>query len=146
MTAGSNREVLPDGSVRIKAGDSAFLFARPAHGVLVVTFTGYDKGQFGTGALDEIDSVLRVAAPVSVFVDARDAVGATVRVTEDWTGFLSRHRAELDHVHVLVASKIVELTVAIARHLSRTERLIQIHSDPAVYETQLAAARSRRRS
>jgi hypothetical protein len=145
MTPGSNREVLPDGSVRITSGEAAFTFARPAPAVLVVTVTGYDKGQFGTAPLDEIGAVLRVAAPVHLFVDARNAVGATLRVSEDWTGFLSRHRTELEHVHVLAGSKMVELTVAIARHLSRTDRLIQIYSDPAVLETQLEAACNRRR-
>jgi hypothetical protein len=73
-------------------------------------------------------------------VDARNAIGATVRVSEDWTSFLSRHRAELARVHVLAGSKMVELTVAIARHLSRTDRLLQIYSDPSIFETELAAA------
>jgi len=136
---------LPDGSVRITSGEAGFAFARPTPAVLVVTITGYDKGQFGTAPLDEIGGVLRVAAPVHLFVDARNAVGATVRVSEDWTGFLSRHRTELKHVHVLAGSKMVELTVAIARHLSRTDRLIQIYSDPAVFEAQLEAACNRRR-
>jgi hypothetical protein len=144
MTQGANRELLSDGSVRLTSGDSAFVFARPVPSVLVVTITGYDKGQFGTAALDEIGSVLRLGTPVYLFVDARNAVGATVRVSEDWTGFLSRHRTELKHVHVLVGSKTVELTVAIARHLSRTDRLIQLYSDPAIFETQLEAACKRR--
>ena len=145
MTQESKREVLPDGSVRMTSGESALAFARPTSSVLVVTILGYDKGQFGTAPFDEIGSVLRVAAPVHLFVDARNAVGATVRVSEDWTSFLSRHGTELAHVHVLVGSKMVELTVAIARHLSRTDRLIQIYSDPAVFEAQLEAACTRRR-
>ena len=144
MMQGALRELLPDGSVRLTSGESAFVFARPTAGVLVVTITGYDKGQFGTAALDEIGSVLRLGARVHLFVDARNAIGATVRVSEDWTGFLARHQAELAHVHVLVGSKMVELTVAIARHLSRTDRLIQIYSDPAIFETQLEAACKRR--
>ncbi len=145
MTTGTNREVLPDGSVRMTSGESAFTFARPKPGVLVVTITGYDKGQFGTAPLDEIATVLRIAAPLELFVDARDAVGATVRVSEDWTSFISRHRADLTHVHVLAGSKMVELTVAIAGHLSRTERLIQIYSDPKIFDAQLEAACNRAR-
>jgi hypothetical protein len=145
MTPNTLREVLPDGSVRMSYGESACVFARPTAGVLLVTITGYDKGQFGTAPLDEIGSILRVAAPVHLFVDARNAIGATVRVSEDWTGFLARHRAELADVHVLVGSRMVELTIAIARHLSRTDRLIQIYSDPAVFEAQLEAACKRRR-
>ena len=144
MMQGTLRELLPDGSVRLTSGESAFVFARPTACVLVVTITGYDKGQFGTAALDEIGSVLRLGTRVHLFVDARNAIGATVRVSEDWTGFLSRHETELAHVHVLVGSKMVELTVAIARHLSRTDRLMQIYSDPAIFEAQLETACKRR--
>lgn len=140
MTQVFEREVLSNGSVRMASGTTEFVFVRPRASVLVVTITGYDKGQFGTAPLDEIGSVLRVAAPVQLFVDARNAVGATVRVSEDWTRFLTRHAADLDHVHVLVGSKMVELTVAIARHLSRIERLMQIYSDPGIFETQLEGA------
>jgi hypothetical protein len=134
------REILTDGSVRIASGDSAFEFSRPRTDVLVVAITGYDKGQCGTAPLAEIDSVLRLVGTLQLFVDARSAVGATVRVSEDWTKFISRRKDELDRVHVLAGSKMVELTVAIARHLSRTGNLIQIYSDPAIFEVQLALA------
>ena len=56
--------------------------------------------------------MLRVAGSVELFVDARSAIGATVRVSEDWTSFISRRRAELACVHV----------------------------EPAIFEGQLAAA------
>jgi hypothetical protein len=138
-----DREPLADGSVRLSSGESAFEFARPKVDVLVVTITGYDKGQFGTAPLDEIASVLRVASPLHLFVDARNAVGATVRVSQDWTSFLSLHRRDLAHVHVLAGSKMVELTVAIAGHLSRTGNLIQLYSDAEIFEAQIAAACNR---
>lgn len=138
------REVLADGSVRMTLGDAAFTFARPRAGVLVVTIKGYDKGQFGVAPLDEIASVLRTSAPVQLFIDARDTVGATVRVSEDWTRFILLHREALTRVHVLAGSKAVELTVAIARHLSRTDKLIQLYSDPTIFEAQLAAACKRK--
>jgi hypothetical protein len=137
------RAVLPNGSIRITAGESAFDFTRPKPGVLVVTIEGYDQGQFGTAPFDEIGSALRVGAPLELFVDARNAVGATVRVSQDWTSFLSRHKSDFRHVHVLASSKMVELTVAIARHLSRTGNLIQIYSDAAIFDSQLAAAARR---
>jgi hypothetical protein len=144
MPESLERTALPDGSVRLTAGESAFEFARPKPGVLVVTIEGYDKGQFGTAPFDEIDSAARVTAPLELFVDARRAVGATVRVSQDWTSFLSHHRKDFAHVHVLAGSKMVELTVAIARHLSRTGNLIQIYSDAEIFESQLLAATRRR--
>ena len=138
------RAALPNGSIRLTAGGAAFELVRPKTGVLVVTITGYDKGQFGTAPLDEIGSILRVAAPLELFIDARNAVGATVRVSQDWTSFLSRHQRDFLRVHVLAGSKAVELTVAIAQHLSRTGNLMQIYSDAAIFETQLEAAVRRR--
>jgi hypothetical protein len=141
MTQGQlERAILPDGSVRMTSGESTFQFTRPAAGVLVVTITGYDKGQFGTAPLAEIGRVLSISAPLHLFVDARNAVGATMRVSEDWTRFLTRHAADLKHVHVLAGSRMVELTVAIARHLSRTHQLIEIYSDSNVFEAQLQGA------
>jgi hypothetical protein len=86
-----DRAVLPDGTVRMTAAAARFEFARPNPRVAVITITGYDKGQFGTAPFDEIGSFLRVAAPLELFIDARDAVGATVRVSQDWTSF-RRHR------------------------------------------------------
>jgi len=136
--------MLPDGTVRMTVEASAFELARPKPGVLVIAITGYDKGQFGTAPFDEIGSILRVAAPLELFIDARDAVGATVRVSQDWTHFLARHKSDFRQVHVLAGSKMVELTVAIARHLSRTGNLIQIYSEPALFDAQLAAALQRR--
>ncbi len=138
------RAVLPNGSIRLTADGAAFELVRPKTGVLVVTIKGYDKGQFGTAPLDEIGSILRVAAPLELFIDARNAVGATVRVSQDWTSFLSRHQRDFRHVHVLAGSKAVELTVAIAQHLSRTGNLMQIYSDAAIFEAQLEAAARRR--
>lgn len=134
------RTVLPDGTVRLSAEASAFELARPKHDVLVVTIGGYDKGQFGTTPFDEIGALLGIAAPLELFIDARNAIGATVRVSQDWTSFLSRRKSDFRRVHVLAGSKMVELTVEIARHLSRTGSLIQIYSDPDLFAAQLAAA------
>jgi hypothetical protein len=47
--------------------------------------------------------------------------------------FFSTHRQDLSRVHVLVGSKVVYLTIAIAQHLSRTGNLIQIYSDPETF-------------
>ncbi|HVL35106.1 MAG TPA: hypothetical protein VM489_05475, partial [Burkholderiales bacterium] len=52
----------------------------------------------------------------------------------------AHRRADFTRVHVLAGSRVVELTVAIAQHLSRTGNLIQIYSDPAIFESRLAIA------
>ena len=144
MTQGRlERAVLPDGSVRMIAESSRFDFVRPTPRVLVVSFTGYDKGQFGTGPFDEIGAILRVHTPLELFIDARNAIGATVRVSQDWTSYFSQHKQDFSGIHVLAGSKLIELTIGIVRHLSRTDNLIQIYSESERFEAELAAATRR---
>jgi hypothetical protein len=123
--------------VRLSAGNCAFVFRRPRPGVLHVVIDGLDNGQFGTTTLDEIRAEIGRNRPLELFVDAREAVGAAVSVSEEWTRFFSSRRGDLKRVHVLAGSKMVQLTVAIAQHLSRTGDLIQIHSDPEIFASRL---------
>jgi hypothetical protein len=133
------REMLADGATRLSAGGCAFVYRRPRAGVLHVAIAGDDAGQFGTTTLDEIISAIQRERPIELFIDAREAVGVAVSVSDDWTRFFSTHRQSLSRVHVLVGSKVVYLTVAIAQHLSRTGNLIQIYSDPEIFEQRLPA-------
>jgi hypothetical protein len=128
------REILPGGDVRLSSGDSIFLYQRKRPGVLLITISGYDSGQFGTATLDEILTAITREGRLELFVDAREASGAGVSVSEDWTRFFSANREKLSKVHVLVGdSKVLQLTVAIAQHLSRTGNLIQIYSDADIF-------------
>jgi hypothetical protein len=135
-----NRDVLPDGSVRLESGNCSFLFKRPRPRALLVTIVGLDSGQFGLATLDEIAGALNREGRLELFVDAREAIGAAVSVSDEWTRFFSAQRGRLHRVHVLVGSKPVHLTVAIAQHLSRTGDLIQIYSDPDIFDSRLRGA------
>ncbi len=128
------RESSAEGKVTLKAGRCAFEFTRRAPGVLEVRIEGTDKGQFGTAALDEIAMAIVRERPIELFIDASRASMPTVAVSQEWTRFISLNRKDLKRVSVLVSSKSVELTVAISQHLSRTGNLIQIYSDPSLFE------------
>ena len=131
------RELLSGGNVRLTSDGCSFEYARPRPNVLFVTISGVDSGQFGTAPLDEISLAIARDGKVELFVDAREALGPAVSVREDWTRFFANNRAKLSRVHVLVGSKVVGLTVAIAQHLSRTGNLIQIYSDPETFAEKL---------
>lgn len=133
-----NRETLPNGQLKLSAGDCTFLFRRLRSGVLHVTITGDDRGEFGTATLDEIRMEIMRNKPLELFVDARAATGAALTVSNEWTKFFSTERENLKRVSVLVGSKVVSLTVAIAQHLSRTGNLIQIYSDPEMFDARVA--------
>jgi len=105
---------------------------------MLVTISGHDTGQFGTTTLDEIRLEMLRNRPLELFVDAREAVGAAVSVSDEWTRFFSLNREYLKRVSILVGTKVVYLTIAIAQHLSRTGNLIQIYSDPETFEARMA--------
>ena len=129
-----HREVLSDGRIKLAADDCVFLFRRLKPGALLVTISGHDTGQFGTSTLDEIRMELLRYRSVELFVDARDALRAAVSVSDEWTRFFSLNREHLKRVSVLVGSKGLYLTIAIAQHLSRTSDLMQIYSDFEVFD------------
>lgn len=131
------KEILTGGVVRLSAGDCTFVYRRPRAGVLHVVISGYDNGQFGTTTLDEVRAEIARANVIELFVDVREALGAAVSVSDEWTRFFSQNRVNLSRVHILVGSKIMTLTVSIAQHLSQTGRLIQIYSDPDIFESKL---------
>ena len=89
------RELLPGGVVRLSCKDTSFEYSRPRPGRLLVTITGLDKGQFGGSTLDEITAALDREGSLELFVDAREAVGAAVSVSEDWTRFFTVQRKRL---------------------------------------------------
>ncbi len=57
--------------------------------------------------------------------------------------YFALNQKDLVRVSVLVSSKSVELSIAIAQHLSQTGKLIQIYSDGELYEARRTAAARR---
>jgi hypothetical protein len=132
------QDMLPDGSIRLSSDNCSFEYKRVGPGVLLVVIIGNDAGQFGTATLDQIVAAIARDRKLELFIDAREAVGAAVSVSDEWTRFFSSHRQDLTRVHVLVGSKVIYLTIAIAQHLSRTGNLIQIYSDSEIFENRLS--------
>jgi hypothetical protein len=135
------RQTHPDGRWELAAGNASFLYERLRPGTLLITVSGNDMGQFGTQALDEIRLEMLRHRPVELFVDAQGAGVISVQVSREWTQFFALNREQLLRVSVLVGSRAIELTVAIAQHLSQTGNLIQIYSDRELFDARVAAAR-----
>ena len=129
------RELGPEGRVTLSDGGCSFTYERLRPGVLEIRIAGTDKGQFGTATLDEISNALRRERPLELFVDAAEASMPAVAVSQDWTRFIALNQRDLKRVSVLVSSKSVALTMAIAQHLSNTGKLMQIYSDRELYES-----------
>ena len=133
-TTSLRREIAADGTVTLVAGRGTYRYRRPRSGVLDIVIEGLDDGQFGTAALDEIAMALLRERPLEIFVDTSAASMPAAAVSRQWGQFFALNRKDLKRVSVLVSSKGVELTIEIAQHLSHTGRLIQLYTDPEVFQ------------
>ena len=136
------REIAADGAVVLRDARCSFTFRR-APGVMEIEISGTDNGTLGGAPLDEIALALVRERPLELFIDASAASMPAVSVSREWTRFFSLNKEALKRVSVLVSSKSVELTVAIAQHLSQTGKLIQIYSDPELFQARKAQALKR---
>ncbi|UGQ47993.1 hypothetical protein [Massilia endophytica] len=135
------RSAMPCHRTRLSAGDGSFEFEPLRDNALLVTISGSDVGQFGYAALDEIGLALLRKPPLELFIDAEQATLVSTDVSKQWTQFFSTNRQSLKRVSVLTGSKLINLTVAIAQHLSQSDNLIQIYSDCALFERMMADGR-----
>lgn len=134
------REIGKDGSVILRSDGCSFVYRRLRPGVLHVTITGDDKGEFGLAPLQEFDAEIARSGALSLFVDTRAAHGAALSVTEDWTAWFAANQKHLSNVSIFATSKFVHLIVSIAKHLSRTGEMIRIYTEEAPFEEAVARA------
>ena len=137
-------ETLDDGTARLSDGRCTFMFTRPKPGVLLVRIEGVDMGTLGTAPIDRVREEIGRFGALDLFIDARDAGVASLEVSDAWTAFFQANAGGLRRVSILAVSKFVHLTVSVAKLFSRTGELIQIYSDPALFESAITAARARR--
>lgn len=145
MTSRIVREIFSDGRVVISDARCKFILRCLCPGVLEVQIQGDDDGQFGTAIVDEVAMVLLREGSLELFVDASEAMLRSINVSGAWKRFFELNRKNLRRVTVLASSKPVALTMGIARHLSHTADLVQIHSDRASYETRKKSTSSPQR-
>ena len=136
------REAVDPQTTRISAGQCSFTYRRLKPGVLLMTISGHDNGQFGTATIDEVNAEYDRFGPVTLFVDTQSAAGPATEVMEAWTAYFSANRKKLKRVAILVPpeSKLLHLTVSIVQHLSGMGGLLQIHGDPAKFRAEIVQA------
>jgi hypothetical protein len=135
------RDSLPGGTSRLSTPRCTFTFRPEGRTVLLVTIAGHDTGAFGAAVFEEIRVHLGGHHRLDLFVDATDAVGPPTAVSEAWTRFFSREAPHLRRVRVLAPSRLVHLSVSVAKLFSRTGELVQVYADPVAFRAALERAR-----
>jgi hypothetical protein len=118
-------------------------FARLGGGVTLLTFSGFDRGQFGDAPFAELARDLERHPVIELFIDTRGAVNAVGAVTAQWSAWIQTHHRALRRMSVLVSSPFVELTAEIVKLFSRVEHLVRIYTDVAAFEAAIRGATGR---
>ena len=83
---------------------------------------------------------LREAGQADLFIDARDALGASLDVGAQWAGLLRAERPRLRGVSILVRAKFIQLTADLVRQISELGEAMRIYTDAAAFDEALASA------
>jgi hypothetical protein len=63
--------------------------------VVLVTISGFDHGEFRSATLDEISTEIARYKPIELFIDARNATGASRQVSDEWTAWFQSNQQAL---------------------------------------------------
>ena len=135
MTEGAHRTELVGNNV-------TFSINRVAPAVVVLAIAGRDVGEHGEAPLRALDGLLR-EGPFELFIDARRTTGASVDVSNVWASWLRRHRDELHRIHMLTASRYVQITADFVRRFADLGDAMLLYTDAAAFDDQLRDATRR---
>jgi hypothetical protein len=126
------KEVVKD--VRWEGIHFSLAIERPAVGIVVVRFSGWDAGEFGDAPMRELAKDLLNETRVELFVDAREVKGASIEVSGDWSQWLGKHRASFKHITMLTGSRFIQVTANFVRRYGELGELMRIYTEPAAFD------------
>ncbi len=135
-----NCELFEDGSTRLSIAEAAFVFRRPRPGVLVVTGTGWDRGQFGDVPFEEIEAEGARFGPLELFIDTSGMEFVERAVVSRWTAWLQQLPASVGSLGILHGEEMTGLNVAVAAHLARQSGRLRTHPDRRPFEEAIRQA------
>lgn len=121
----------------------AMEIARPAPGIVILTISGNDVGEFGDLPFRELTRELKKCRSkrlLDLYVDARETNGATINVSAEWAVWLFHHRAELRQVTMLTGSRFIQVTANFVRRFAGMGGAMTVTSDATSFEAILAKA------
>jgi RimJ/RimL family protein N-acetyltransferase len=129
--------------VRYKGIHCSLTIERPLPGIVVVRISGHDVGEFGDAPFQELAKDLASHSPIELFIDTRDAGGASLDVSNDWALWLGTHRSHFRHVSMLTGSRFIQLTADFVRRFAELGEIMRIYTDPTAFDGALAGSVAR---
>jgi hypothetical protein len=116
---------------------------RPVRGVVLITILGRDAGEHGKAPFVELSKDIE-RGPFQLFIDAREAHGASVDVSNVWAQWLREHRDHLHRIHMLTGSRFIQVTADFVRRFADLGDAMLIYTQAAAFEESLDEATNRR--
>jgi hypothetical protein len=134
--------------VRFKTKHCELTIKRPAPALIEVKLSGHDVGELGEAPFVELARDFTLAAspaPASgnlreLFIDARDAQGASIEVSGAWASWLREHKAQLARVHLVSGSRFIQLSADFVRKFAELGETMRIYTDQAAFDEELSIA------
>lgn len=128
------------GAVQFEGINFNAVIERPAAGVSVVRLTGWDAGELRGVPLRELQKHVDGGGPLALFIDARNARGASMEVSGEWAEWLARNRAHFSQISMLTGSRYVHVTATFVRRYAGLAGLMRIYTDATAFEEALSEA------
>jgi hypothetical protein len=129
--------------LRLAAGAATMVLTRLGPGIILMSATGHDVGQFGDEPFEWLEQEMGRHGSIEVFVDTREMFNATQTVADGWSNWISRHRSRLKRMSLLTSSKYVQMTLEVAKLFSRTGELMRIYTDAPAFSDAISQSLGR---
>lgn len=127
-------------SVRFEGAHCTLAISRRTPEVVLITITGTDVGELGDAPFRELAEDLLGPTPVRLFIDARESLGASMNVSNDWALWLRKNKPRLSEVTMLTGSSFLRITADFVRRFAELDEVMRITTDPVAFDEALEAA------
>lgn len=126
--------------VRFKAKHCELTIRRPAPRVVEVKLSGRDVGELGEAPFGELAQDIAATSKLELFIDARDAQGASIEVSGAWASWLREQKPRLAQVHFLSGSRFIQLSADFVRKFAELGETMRIYTEQRAFDEELQSA------
>lgn len=112
----------------------------PAPGVVVLTVSGHDVGEFGSEPIKRLESGLAGREDFELYIDARRSQGVSVEVSSEWALWLGTNQSRFERIHMLTGSRFIQITAEFVRRFSQLQGIMRIYTNADAFDEALAAS------
>ena len=124
--------------VRYEGVSCTLTIKRLRPGTVLLVFKGRDVGEFGDAPFQELAGDLEQRGMLTMFVDGRDTLAASLDVSGEWAAWLRENREKINRLDILVGSKFLHFTAEFVRRFSSFEDRMRVYTDAEAFDAEIA--------